>query len=59
MEKEEKNDDIDSFNYKFLNLLKDDIEFIIQIIEDDKVIKTVKELLKELENNNLFFYSSW
>lgn len=58
MEKEEKNDDIDSFNYKFLNLLKDDIEFIIQIIEDDKVIKTVKELLKELENNNLFFYSS-
>lgn len=56
MEKEEKNDDIDSFNYKFLNLLKDDIEFIIQTIEDDKVIKTVKEMLKELENNNLFFY---
>lgn len=57
--KKKKNDDIDSFNYKFLNLLKDDIEFIIQTIEDDKVIKTVKEMLKELENNNLFFYSSW
>lgn len=59
MEKEEKNDDIDSFNYKFLNLLKDDIEFIIQTIENDRIIKVMKELLKELEDNNLFFYSSW
>lgn len=57
--KKKKNDDIDNFNYKFLNLLKDDIEFIIQTIEDDKIIKIMKELLRELEDNNLFFYSSW
>lgn len=57
--KKKKNDDIDSFNYKFLELTKEDIEFIIQAIEDDKVIKAMKELLKELEYNNLFFYSSW
>ena len=56
MAEEEKNDDIDSFNCKFLNLTKEDMEFIIKSSEDERVIESMKEALKELENNNIFFF---
>lgn len=58
-QKKKKNDDIDSFNCQFLNLTKEDIEFIIESSEDERVIEFLKEALKKLEKNNIFFYSSW
>jgi hypothetical protein len=59
MEKEEKNDDIDSFNYKFLKLTKRDFNFLTKIVQEQKNIEILKKIEAELDTHNIYFYSSW
>jgi hypothetical protein len=52
-QKKKKNDNIDSFNYKFLKLTKRDFNFLT------KTVEILKKIEAELDTHNIYFYSSW
>ncbi len=58
-QKKKKNDNIDSFNYKFLKLTKRDFNFLTKIVQEQKNIEILKKIEAELDTHNIYFYSSW